>query len=76
MHSMLKPHHMYRSDGLVSVSKSSHEWNEAVLRALMRDTQSLINFLVYFLKVSVISGNGGSHFKVFPRSPWVPIAQR
>jgi len=46
------------------------------LRALMRATASLIAFLVCVLNTSVISGNGDLHFKVFPRSPWVPMAHR
>ena len=42
----------------------------------MYETQSFISFFVYLLKVSVISGNGGDHCKVLPRSPWVPIAHK
>ena len=46
------------------------------LRAFISDTASFIAFLVCVLKTSVISGKGGFHFKVLPRSPCVPIAQR
>ena len=46
------------------------------LRAFISDTASFIAFLVCVLKTSVMSGKGGFHFKVLPRSPCVPIAQR
>ena len=46
------------------------------IRAFMYERQSFMSFLVCFLNVSSIFGNGGSHFNVFPRSPSIPIAQR
>ena len=39
------------------------------IRALINATASLIAFFVCVLKTSFISGNGGFHFSVFPRSP-------
>ena len=41
----------------------------------MRETTSLRVFLVYCLKVAYMSGNGCSHLRVLPRSPWVPTMQ-
>lgn len=61
---------------LLIASKAECESKVAVLRgAFTRDTTSFRVFLVYFLKAEVMSGNGGFHFMVFPRSPWVPIMQ-
>lgn len=40
--------------------------------ALTWDTTSFNNFLVYCFNVGCMSGNGGSHFNVLPRSPCVP----
>jgi hypothetical protein len=70
-------------DDIVFTSSSSYftvstveykGWNN--IRAFRKDTQSFISFFVCVLNVSFMSGNGGNHFKVFPRSPCVPIAQR
>ena len=45
-------------------------------RAFTRDTASVIAFFEYCLNVSAISGNGGFHLSVVPKSPSVPIAHR
>src|ERR1700761_9736683 len=42
--------------------------------ALSSEIAVLIFALVCCLNVTFMSGNGGSHLKVLPRSPWVPIA--
>lgn len=44
------------------------------LRALIRETASVIAFLEWALNVEAMSGNGGFHLSVVPRSPMVPIA--
>jgi hypothetical protein len=62
-------------DELLSLVVSDKTENGCI-RAFMYETQSLIAFLVHFLKVSDRSGKGGSQCKEVPRSPCVPIAHR
>ena len=67
------------SFGLVAderASQAAMTLNAAVLLgAFMRETTSLSVFFVCSLKVEVMSGKGGAHLRVLPRSPCVPTTQ-
>lgn len=58
------------SCGINAFPRTKHAMN---VRALMRDTASVILFFVYCLKASFILGNGRSHLNAKPKSPIVPM---